>query len=78
MTGLLPRINAAQYILRVPHKGVRYHRQGRFIWALTTFENKDYVTLGAETIATVKKEALYYGRWHLVEKWIKPDEVEPY
>lgn len=78
MTGLLPRINTASYVLRVPENGIRYHRHGRFIWAVTSFENEDYVTLGAEMMATVKKEALFYGRWHKVEKWITEAEVEPY
>lgn len=76
-TDLLPKINANQYVVRVP-QSVRYHQHGRFWWGMASFENKDYVTLGCETRAEAKKQALFYGRWHLVEKWIDESEIEPY
>lgn len=73
---LLPQFNALIYVHRVaPY--VRYHRQGRFIWGLTQFENKDFVTLGTENWAETRKEALFYCRWFEVKKWISADEAEP-
>lgn len=76
-TDLIPKVNANQYVVRVP-MSVRWHRHGRHIWGVTSFENKDYVTLGCETMREARRQALFYGRWHVVEKWITLDEVEPF
>lgn len=73
---LIPKVNALAYMIQVP-KSVRYHRQGRYVWALTQFQNKDFVTLGHETFSGAQKQALFYCQWFEVQKWIPVDQGEP-
>lgn len=73
---LIPQINALSYIIQVP-KLMRYHRNGRFIWGVTQFNNKDYTTLGHESYKDAQREGLYYCRWYEVMKWVTPDTSEP-
>lgn len=63
------------YIIQVP-SSVRYHRNGRHIWGLTQFRNKDYTTLGHETYPDAKKDALYYCKWYEVQRWVLPATTE--